>query len=111
MDAVEQVVEGVAAESGPGEDPDRTFAAGIAGGGIEGVPRGFQQQALLRVDRRGVARRVAEGGGVEAVQIRQAGVRADEGGVGEQAVVEPGGAQQGGVGLGELRRAVEQDAP
>ena len=63
----------VGADPAAGEDPDRADvrAVGRMAGILQGMPRLLQEQALLRIDNRGFARRVAEEVGVERVEIGQ----------------------------------------
>src|SRR4028119_1726960 len=90
---VEQQVQyvGVLGRSGKDADP-RTVIGGAVPGVLEGLPRAFEEHALLGIDDLGLARRVAEEAGVEQVRSVEGAARLDEAGVLDLRA-EAGGAQ------------------
>ena len=62
----------VGAELATAEDADRSVVrGGVVAGVLERLPRGLEEQSVLRIGERGVARREAEEAGVEHVDVAE----------------------------------------
>src|SRR6185369_5014430 len=72
LGVAEQAVEEPGALAGAGVDADGAGGAGrVAAGVLQGLPRAFEEDALMRIEDAGLARADIEEGGVEQIDVAQ----------------------------------------